>query len=374
MKNLSQNKSADELLNDCLTLNDLHDAFTLRELVILTQDGLLENWLKKHFFESQAEMLSEVRNLNSNSVLLTLCNALNVDVTKLSDYEAYQVIQALQSERESKERERECGKDGKIVTNQEELVEVLADENIHKVYLYDEIFSIPLNRKRITYDGRNNALINILAQGDTILDFDSNEIYFYNLTIVFHFLKPNQVKLDHSGKNHNHVIFLCDHRIVQDDSVRPQELANFLAGRDPFESADNFAERAKFFHNVIVGKAYLNATDYNLWHETFFLNPVWKVEFIESLRRYVRSARLVFPISPGEAKEIFERERAQLIYADFGTAKDDAVIVRLYLHSNGGRGKIYPIYRLGQTTSQNFGSGSGNGGYGLDLIAVDYYD
>ena len=371
MESESQHKPADERLDDCLTLSDLLDAFTLRELVVLTQDGLLEKWLNNHLLESQAEMLSGVRSFSGDTVLLTLCNALNVDVTRLSDYEAGQVIRALERERERNRRERECGKDGKIVTNQGELVEALANEDVRKVYLYDETFSIPLNRGHITYDGRGNALINILAQGDTVLDFDGNEVYFYNLTIVFHFLEPRQVKIDHSSQNHNHIVFLRDNRIVQDDSVRPHELAAFLAGRTPFESAHEFAEKAKRFCGVIVGKAYLNDTDYDLWHEAFFLTPVWRVEFIECLRRYVRGARVVFPIPCEEAKDLFERERVQLIYADFGTDRDDAVIVRLYLHTDGGNGKIYPIHRLWCTTSWAFGSGSGDAGYGLDLIAVD---
>ena len=371
MESESQHKSADERLDDCLTLSDLHDAFTLRELVVLTQDGLLEKWLNNHLLESQAEMLSGVRSLSGDTVLLTLCNALNVDVTRLSDYEAGQVIRSLGRERERNRRERECGKDGKIVTNQGDLVEALADEDVRKVYLYDETFSIPLNRGHITYDGRGNALINILAQGDTFLDFDSNEVYFYNLTIVFHFLEPRQVKIEHSSQNHNHIIFLHENRVVQDDSVRPHELAAFLNGRTPFESEAEFAERAKSFHGIIVGRTHLNAKDYDLWHEAFYLNPVWRVEFTECIRRYVRGARLVFPIPCEEAKGLFECERAQLIYADFGTDKDDAVIVRLYLHTNGGQGKIYSIHRLWCATSWSFGSGSGDAGYGLNLIAVD---
>lgn len=72
--------------------------------------------------------------------------------------------------------------------NQAELVVALQNEDVHKVYLYDETFSIPLNRSHITYDGRGNALINIMAQDNSeIVDFDNNEVYFYNLTVVFRF-------------------------------------------------------------------------------------------------------------------------------------------------------------------------------------------
>lgn len=373
MVNESQNKLLLKQLDDCLTLADLHNVFSLQELVILTQNGILEDWLNNHLFEIQAEILSSVCSGGVDTILLTLCSILNVDVVKLSDYEAGLVSQALQREQERKMRERNCGKDGRIVTNQMELVEALSDEDIRKVYLCNNKFSIPLNRGHITYDGRGNAIINILTQGqgDNVLNFDRNEVYFYNLTIVFHFLESRQVKIAHSSQNHNHFIFLNENRIVQDDSVRSSEMEAFLSGRNHFESAGDFAERAKRFKGVIVGKVYLNDMDYDLWHEAFFLNPIWRIEFIDSLRRYIQGAKLVFRVDCEKAKELYEHERVQLVYADFGTDKDNTVITRIYLQPENGHGDVYPLYCLRDTTSWTFSSGSGESGYGLDLIAVD---
>ncbi len=368
-----ENKSLEARLENCLALSDIHDVFTLQELVILVQSEDIQKWLYEHFFDAKAEMLEKVCHLNSDAILLTLCNVLEIDAMNLSDYEAGKIIRAIQRERERKRRERECGKDGRIVTNQAELVEALFDDDVHKVYLYNDTFSIPLNRGHITYDGRGNAIINILTQGqgDTVLNFDRNEVYFYNLTIVFHFLKPDQVKIDHSSQNHNNIIFLHDNRIVQDDSIRPHEMAAFLTGRNYFESAGDFAERAKRFHGVIVGKVYLNDMDYDMWHESFFLNPIWRIEFIDSIRRYIQGAKLVFRVNCEKAKEIYEHERVQLVYADLGTDKDNAVIIRIYLQPENEHGNIYPLYCLHDTTSWTISSGSGESGYGLDLIAVD---
>lgn len=358
-------------LEGCATLPELVDAFSLDELVSLARDKILQKWLNNHFMESQAKMLDDVL-YSRDALVLRLCDALAIDVTRLSEYDANMVTAALKRENERIKRERECGKDGVIVTNQAELVVALQNEDVRKVYLYDETFSIPLNRSHITYDGRGNALINIMAQGNSeIVDFDNNEVYFYNLTVVFHFLEPHQVRINHSSQNHNHLIFLHADRFKQDNSIAHHEIAEFLAGRTPFETAEMFADRAKRFHEIIVGKTYLKDTDYDLWHEAFCLNPVWRVEFIESIRRYVNGAKLVFPIPCQKAAELYEKERAQLIYADFGTYYDNAVIERLYLHTDSGQGKIYPIYRLRNVTSWAFGSGSGDAGYGLNLIA-DY--
>ena len=372
MENELQNKSADERLKACQTLTDLMDTFSLQELVVLTQDAVLGEWLNKHFFEAQAERLTSVRGDGWDAVLLALVRTLEVDVTKLTDYEARLVACAVRQERERSKRERECGKDGAIVSNQEELIQAL-ESDASKVYLYNETFLIPVKKSHITYVGRGNAVINILTQGEgeTVLDFDGDEIYFYDLTIVFHFLEPRQVKIDCSKQNHNHIVFLHDDRIVQDDSIQPHELSAFLSGRDFFETPQAFEEKAKRFHGIIVGKVCLNAADYDVWHWMFSLKPIWRAEFIECLRRYVHDAKLICSISCEEAKDIFERERVQLVYADFFTDRDDAVIACLYLHTDGGKGKKYPIYLLERTAFFAFGSGSGGAGYGLHLIAVE---
>ena len=101
------------------------------------------------------------------------------------------------------------------------------------------------------------------------------------------------------------------------------------------------------------------------------MHPIWRVEFVEFLRRYICGAKMVFSVPCEEAKTLFENERAQLVYADFATVGDDVVISRLYLHADGGSGEIYPIRRLWQSASWSFGSGSGDAGYGLDLIDIE---
>ena len=270
-------------LEECTTVSELVDAFSFDELVSLARDKILQKWLANHFMESQAKLLDNAIQTR-DALILRLCDVLAIDVTRLTEYDSNMITAALKRENERIKRERECGKDGKIVTNQGELVEALADEDVRKVYLYNESFSIPLNRSHITYDGRGNALINILAQGNNeIVDFDNNEVYFYNLTVVFHFLESHQVHINHSGQNHNHFIFLHSDRLKQDNAIEHHEMADFLAGHTPFETAEMFAECAKRFHEIIVGKTYLKNTDYDLWHETFYLTPVWRVEFIESI-------------------------------------------------------------------------------------------
>ena len=363
-----QAQTIETRLTNCLTLDELHHAFTLQELFALANDGLLQEWMNAHLLESQAKMIdASVREQGRDALLLRLFEALSLDVLRLPDCDAALLTEAVERERKRVKRVRECGSDGVIVTNQGELVEALADFDVHKVYLYDEIFSIPLHRPKITYIGRGPAVIDILAQGDEVLDFDACGVRFYNLTLVVHYLEPHQVKMNDSA--HNHIIFLHANRMTRDNTIPAHEVIDFLAGRGSFESPQRFAERAKRFRGVIVGTAHLSDADYDMEHGAFFLSPIWRVDFIDVVRRYVGEARLVFPVDESEASYLYEDERVQLVYADFGAEQDNALIVRLYLHTDGGHGNVYRLHRLTHTSSWAFGSGGG--GYGLELIAAD---
>lgn len=362
-------------LDELMTINELQNGFSLNEIVSMVRENVLQDWLRERFLNAEADALSEknIANMDNNSLSILVSNTLNIDIMTLCEHEADFLTDAVNQERKRLLYKQMHDENEIIVTNQTELVKAFQNKAIDKVCLYDNVFMIPLERTGITYVGKGNAVISITAQNDEIMDFDENHVYFYGLTIVFHFLNPQQVKITHSSsdEHNNRIIFLCENYIVKDNSVYPHELAKLLMGRNPFESASDFSERVKHLRGVIVGRVYLKDTDYDLWHEAFFLYPIWRVEYIEFLRRYVCRASLAFSIPCEEAKALFENERAQLIYADFATDGDDVIIIRLYLHTDGGLGKIYLIRRLWWNTSWTFGSGSGDAGYGLDLIAVD---
>lgn len=368
MEHNHQERSMKDKLAACHTLEELHDTFGLPELFEMLSGGLLQEWLHAHFFDAQANRLADTQDVGTDARLLRLCETLSVDIAALSDCDAALVAKAARRAREKETRERECGPDGKIVASQAELMDALQNEDISKIYLCDGEYTIPSHRSRITYVGRQNALAHIYA--DEALDFDAREVYFYDLTLVFHFLERSQVKIDHSGQNKNHLIFLRDNRarVAMDDSISLHEMAALLDGRTPFESETGFAERAERFRSVIVGKVCLRDLDYDMRRRAFFLRPVWRVDFIETIRAYLRGARLAFPVDCGEAAKLYETGRAQLIYADFRADGDKAVLGRLYLHADDGKGARYPIYRIQNETSWAFGSGSGSAGYGLDLI------
>lgn len=365
---MPENKSFEARLEDCEKLSDLYDSFSLQELMSLTRDRLLEKWLKDNIYETEAAEVANKVHLSDDALILELLKILRIDISKVSDYEAQMIARALKNENEKERMRGECGIDGVIVTSQSELAETLMNEDAHKIYLYKEAFQIPLNRPKITYDGRDGAVINILAKDN--LDFDGQEIYFYNLTLIFHYLKPHQVQINHSAQNHNHLVYLDDGRIAKDEYMSRAALMDFLKGRKPFELPQEYKNRAVGFSGVIVGKTILNAEDYDIRRKAFILEPVWRVDYIEEIRKYLNGDKFYFRAIPEEAEYLYTNERAQLIYADFDADGDKAIIKRLYLHSANGKGKVYTLYRL-CNGSFSFTSGSGGMGYGIDLIDPD---
>ena len=369
MQNEITAKNIEARLEDCKSLEELKTTFTLSELVILARDYLLSDWLLKNLYEVQGHELEWKGRVRGDDALLVLvCDVLAIDVVELSDYDSRRLTIALAREHARAQRESECGTDGYIVTNQAELCKALSDDNVNKVYLYSVSYSIPMERSNTTYVGRDHAVINIWAK-DCVLDFDGNRIYFYGCTLIFHYLDPSQVMINDSRPHNNNMIFLQGGRLDSTGVIDSYELAEFLKGRKPFEDSSEFAKRAAGFKAVIVGTVTLRDTDYDLWHEGFFLKPDWRPYFNEQLRRFVGSSRLVFSVPPKEAESLYNQERVFLVYADFATEGDWVVIDRLYLRSSV-MDKEYVIHRLYQSTSWAFGSGSGDAGYGLDLIAV----
>ena len=356
-------------LDDYLTIAELREAFSLEELLRMVKDGTLQSWLWERLLDVEAQELSEEKTaeLSDDELRVMLCRLFEVDVTRLPACEAASVEQSLAKCRLRDMRRASCGKDGAIVTDQRSLVEAMQDASVRKFYLFDGAYTIPLQREGTTYDGRGNALIEIKARGDEPLDLDAREIYFYNLTLVFHYLVPSQVKLEASRQNGNTLIFLQADKVALAPFVTQQDVLQMLAGRTPFELPEQFEKRLHVLDGTVLGTVLLEAENYDIKQKTFFVRPVWKVDFAEMIRRYVDGDSLYFYSEPTEAESMYQGARRQLVYAEFCADGDCAAIVRIFLLDANGK-RIY-IVRAGKGTSWHFQSGSCGMGYGLDLIA-----
>lgn len=356
-------------LDSYLTIAELREAFSLEELMRMTKDGVLQSWLWERLLDAEAQELSQEKTaeMNDDEIRVLLCRLFDVDVTRLPRHEAARLEQSLEDCRILEARRASCGDDGVIVANQREFVEAMQNPQVRKFYLFDGAYTIPLQREQTTYDGRGNALIDIKAKDEELLNFDAKEIYFYNMTVVFHYAKSSQVKLEASRQNNNKILFLHVDRLSNVDSVVQQDIWAMLKGRSSFETAEQFQKRLYELGGVVLGTVLLEAEDYDIEKQAFFVHPAWKVDFAPMVRRYIDGGSLCFYMGADEAKSLYENERRLCVYAILSAEGRRAAIERIFLMDKD-RKRLYVVYVDGNT-SWCFSSASGSMGYGLELIA-----
>lgn len=353
-------------LDRYLTIEELREAFSLEELMRMTKDGVLQSWLWERLLDAEAQELSQEKTaeMNDDEIRVLLCRLFDVDVTRLPQHEAARLEQSLEDCRILEARRASCGDDGVIVANQREFVKAMQNPQVRKFYLFDGAYTIPLQREQTTYDGRGNALIDIKAKDEELLNFDAKEIYFYNMTVVFHYAKPSQVKLEASRQNNNKILFL---QLLSLTSVEQRDIWAMLKGRSPFETAEQFQKRLHELGSVVLGTVLLEAEDYDIEKQAFFVHPVWKVDFAPMVRRYIDGGSLCFYMGADEAKSLYESKRRLRVYAELSAESKRAAIARIFLIEKDGKRRY--IVQTDRNSSWCFGSASGSMGYGLELIA-----
>ncbi|MCR5834157.1 MAG: hypothetical protein K6G55_05875 [Selenomonadaceae bacterium] len=364
---LMMSKSQDTSeLDEFYSVEELRDKLSLDDFISLTKSGDLQNWLCENFFDTEAEELSEgkISKLDDNALLILICKVLEMDVTHLNAEDAQRLESAVNNRPLIDKRRLECDDDGVIVSNQRELTTALKDTNNNKFYLYSNRYNIPLRRESTTYIGRENAVIDIRQKSNDIMDFDSHEIYFQDITVVFHYLQPEQVKIESSANNGNNFIYLNRNKISLNDTVTLKEMADFLSGRTPFETPEEFKTRSENFDPAVVGTVVLNANNYDITKKAFFVDANWEVEFSSLIRDYLGDNPLCIYAEGAEAKALLDNEPAFLVYAEFSAVGDKPCICKLFVRTSSG--KRYNINEDLPKTS--FSSGSNGAGYGLELI------
>lgn len=377
--------AADNLLPSYKTLEDLIANVDITTLATAASENVLQRWLEDHFYFEQAKVLNieRIRELDADELRLVLCEELRIDLMSLSDYDTRAIERALARHRKKLLLiDFDAGEpDGEIVENQTQLMKLLGREDCAVIYLCGGEFQIPSDKGSMTYIGREGAVVDIVARRP--VDFDEAGIVFKNLTLSLRYLSPAEIKLEHSEK----VRFVLGSRIALDENIRIRDVYAFIQGRDAFETFEAFARRAVSMRGIVIGEVLLEKADFDLDKNVFELRPRWRLEFIKPIKKFARGKFFGIIVDIDCAKKIFESERKQLTYADFGTEGSDAAIKAMYLQTETcGRILILltdkpPAFAQmqggsssssGRASSRMSGRASSafGGGYGLELIAV----
>ena len=353
----------------CNTIEELTANVDLGTLSAAATDGTLQRWLEEHFCDEQARAIdiARLRALNDDELRLALCEELSIDLMSLSDYDTRAIERALARRRKKiMYIDFDAGEpDGAIAEDQNQLTALL-NRNVDKViYLCGGEFQIPLSRRSMTYIGRDGAIVDIERRGR--VNFDAAGIVFKNLTLYLKYITPDKISIDNSVN----VKFVLGNCIALDETIRPHEVLAFLQGRGAFETFAEFSSRADKMRGIVIGEVALNPSDFDITRNIFELHPRWRIEFLKALRKFARDKYFSIFVDVDSARSIFDNERKQLIYADFGIDGSDAAIRVMFLQTQT-RGRILimltdkpPAQAIGGTDHT---SGSGGAGYGLELI------
>lgn len=147
--------------NTIHSLKELRENFEAEAILNAHIDGTLATWLEQHYYEKEFEAVSNISTVGEPKCLQKLCAALGVDYADAKNMSA--------EEKQQWEERREIvsglSSDPQILSelylvalNQEELAKLL-DQEVHKIYLCQECFSIPIRIPNVEYIKLGNATL-----------------------------------------------------------------------------------------------------------------------------------------------------------------------------------------------------------------------
>ena len=359
-----------DTLKNYLTIEEIRQTFNLAQLVELTKNNMLQEWLEDRLYYDQASALNPDNTyvLNGDELRLLICEVLEIDIMNLSEHDARALERALERRRKKMVfiRADNGDPDGAFVENQHDLMEVLLKSHYSTIYLCSGQFQIPLDKKDITYIGRDNAVVDITSR--KTISFDSQNIRLKDLTLFLHYITEEQVEV-HNSEN---LKFIIGNEVALNPDLWQEEIYSFIQGRNSFETFDEFAQRSEKMQGIVVGDVLLDSKDFDITNNVFELRPCWRIDYLKAIRKFAGDKFFSILVNLETAKQMYNIERKLLIYADFGTDGNEAIIKNLFLQTETC-GKIL-IWLTDKPPTQaikdiaNYTSSLGGCGYGLNLI------
>lgn len=162
------------------TIEELKDNFSIEQIIQYLENGKLIIWLRDRYENDKADDLEEI-DLNDSELIRKICNVFDIDYDESmkqeleKSKERLKKISILKEYTDNKEYEKVIDN---IAFNQDDLYDLL-DENINKIYLCGNNFSIPLSKKGITYIGINKPIVIIDSKEE--IDWEEKEIILENV-------------------------------------------------------------------------------------------------------------------------------------------------------------------------------------------------
>jgi hypothetical protein len=313
-------------LPEYATVDEIKENFSIHELVEKAKNENLSEWLASNFLIGQGQKLLEIveNGGNDSEIFALLCRIFKVDLNALSEEDAAKISHSLDTIR------ARLANKAVVAESQSDLARAIWSGADTIILKGEAEFSLPLGVPNKRFVGENNTLIEIFYDEENI-DFDAKGIVVENAQI---FLRSAiNLKMDNS-KNVK-VIYGNKKKLDGDDLT---EVFQVLKGRSPFESAEQYRNRAENIKGVAVGYTTLSCANYDFDSNTFKIAPTWDLKFIDVLRSFVAGKNFKFNVAPDVAEKLYYNERKMQVFADFTFAENKLTVASLYFETaNAGR-------------------------------------
>ncbi len=164
------------------TIEDLREYFDLEKVVEYFLDGKLLAWLDARYYEKESDAIQSLQK-DDEKLQQKLCNIFDVeyDGKTLSSVNLENILEHNRRLNELKQFTSDAtilNQINQVAFNQEELARLL-DDGIHDIYLFNNSFTIPLQKKNRHYIGIGNTEVVIPSQEK--VDFQAKGIQFDNI-------------------------------------------------------------------------------------------------------------------------------------------------------------------------------------------------
>lgn len=352
-----------ERLKKVTSLADLKCRFELYELVEMTRDHLLEDWLNFDMrVETELNKLLSAMDCDDDELRLLLCEALEWDIIHdLSATDALAIERALEKRRfrAMYVDEDVSHSDYVLARNQAELMHFLENEP-EVVYLLPNEYRLPRidMYHQITYVGIQAV---ICIDSSENINLDEAGIVFKGDVKIF--LK-NDICLTMNDSPGIEVVNF--HSSSLNGNIEYRDICRALQGREPFEPQEAFVERIAAIKGIVVGDVLFQAEAYDGDKNVYKLYPHWRIDYMKQAREMPSNDEYYLDVDFELASRLFS-ERKMLLYADFEALGDKVSFANLYLVTKAGE-YIYIKSRSIVGELENAVFSSGGGGYGMNLI------
>lgn len=315
-------------LPEYATVEEIRNNFTITELVEKAKNENLSEWLASNFLLGQAQKLLDLveNDAGDKEIFALLCRIFQIDMNGLSEDEAKEISASLDNI-----RSRLANK-AIVAEDQADLARAVWGGADTIILRGESEFSIPIGVPNKKFVGENNTVIEIFYDED--INLDEKNIVLENVQIFLR--SPINLTIN---KSQNVKVITGNKKTLAPENDL-SEVFKVLKGRSPFESVDSYRQRAENCKGVAVGYALLKSSNYEYDSNSFKIEPVWDLKFIDVLRNFVAGKKFTIKIAPEVAERLYYNERKLQIFADFTFAENKLTIASLYLETQGA-GRIF---------------------------------